>query len=579
MVDLPRRAAVIPLAAALVAAVFCFLRLGATPFDDPGEGMHAEIARELLRSGDLLRLTLNGVVYVDKPPLLYWLQAGAFTVFGTSEGTARSVSAAAAVASVAATAWLGAKLLGPVGGCLAGAALLTSALFFAYARYVRPDALFVAALAWGFALTLIGIADARRWLIGWGLVAFGIAGLAKDPMGALAPPVVILAALALRGQARPLSRWLPWPGLAACILLGVGWWIFSEVSTAGTLWYTVVDNKILNVLGARVFPDEDVPLSAVEFLTVALLGALPWSLGAVVTIVRLVRARAWREPAETPWIALSLWTLCILAITVLSRFRLPHYGLPVYPALALLAARAWLTPNARWLAVSHAGLLGVLSVAGAALARSDGRGFMTAVIGATDVATRKTRIAGEADPFPGWDTLQPLVAHASLVFGMATLVLLIVLALRARIGTSALAPSVVAIAMLAVMPDVATALGTMSTYRSARAVAMVLTSRLGPGDVLAHEGPIEQSGALEWYSGRRPVIVDGRRSVLAFGATQLESAPFFWTAADLERAWRQQRVWIVTARSPAHSLAARLPGARLIGTFGARWLYGPPEPR
>ena len=75
------------------------------------------------------------------------------------------------------------------------------------------------------------------------------------------------------------------------------------------------------------------------------------------------------------------------------------------------------------------------------------------------------------------------------------------------------------------------------------------------------------------------MIVDGRRSVLAFGATQLESAPLFWTEADLERAWRQQRVWIVTARSPAHSLAARLPGARLIGTFGARWLYGPPEPR
>ena len=541
--------------------------------------MHAEIARELLHSGDPLRLTLNGVVYVDKPPLLYWLEAGAFTVFGASEGTARAVSAVAAVASVAGTAWLGAKLLGPVGGYLAGAALLSSALFFAYARYVRPDALFVAALAWGFALTLVGIAEGRRRLVGWGLVAFGLAGLAKDSLGALAPPIVILAVLTLRGQARPLSRWLPWPGVVACVVLGVGWWILSEVSTAGTLWYTVVDNKILNILGARVFPDEDVPLSAGEFVTVALLGALPWSLGGVVTIVRLARARAWREPAETPWIALSLWTLCILAMTVLSRFRLPHYGLPVYPALALLAARAWLARDARWLAVIHAGLLGVLSVLGAVLARSDGRVFMTAVIGATDVATRKTRIAGEADPFPAWETLQPLVAHASLVFGVAAVVLLIVLALRARIGTSTLAPSVVALAILAVMPDVATALGTMSTYRSARVVATVLATRLQPGDVLAHEGPIEQSGALEWYSGHRAVIVDGRRSVLAFGATRRESAPFFWTEADLGRAWRQQRVWIVTARSPAHSLAASLPGARLIGTFGGRSLYGPPEPR
>ena len=567
------------LAVVLVAAVSCFLRLGAAPFDDPGEGMHAEIARELLRSGDPFRLTLNGVVYVDKPPLLYWLQAGAFTTFGASEATARSVSAAAGVAAVAGTAWLGARLLGVAGGCLAGGALLTSALFFAYARYVRPDALFVAALAWGFALALVGLAEGRRRLIGWGLVAFGIAGLAKDPLGAFGPPVVILAALALAGRARPISRWLPWPGLAACLVLGVGWWVFSEASTMGTLWYTVVDNKILNVLGARVFPDEDVPLSAVEFLTVALLGALPWSLSAVVTIVRLLRARAWRQAAETPWIALSLWTLAILGITVLSRFRLPHYGLPVYPALALLAARAWREPDTRWLGLIHAALLGVLSVVGAVLARSDGRAFMDAVIGATDVATRKTRVAGETDPFPGWEMVQPLVAHASLVLGVATVALLIALALRVRVRTSMLAPGVVALAMLAIMPDVATALGAMSTYRSARAVATVVASWLGPGDVLAHEGPIEQSGALEWYSGRRPMIVDGRRSVLAFGATRPEGARLFWTAADLERAWREQRVWIVTTRSPEHSLAARLPDARLIGTFGGRWLYGPPQAR
>src|SRR5262249_60198628 len=96
-----------------------------------------------------------------------------------------------------------------------------------------------------------------------------------------------------------------------------------------------------------------------EFVTVALFGALPWSLGAVVTIVRLARARAWREPAETPWIALSLWTLCILAITVLSRFRLPHYGLPGDPALALLAAPPWPAPDTRSVAAAPARLPGV----------------------------------------------------------------------------------------------------------------------------------------------------------------------------------------------------------------------------
>ena len=65
--------------------------LGAAPFDDPGEGQHAEIAREILASGDWLTLRLNGVRYFDKPPLLYWLAAGAFAVLGDGEWAARLV--------------------------------------------------------------------------------------------------------------------------------------------------------------------------------------------------------------------------------------------------------------------------------------------------------------------------------------------------------------------------------------------------------------------------------------------------------------------------------------------------------
>ena len=64
----------------MIAAPFLFWALGAGALDDPGEGMHAEIARELLGAGRLLPLTLGGVPYVDKPPLLYALLAGAFEV-------------------------------------------------------------------------------------------------------------------------------------------------------------------------------------------------------------------------------------------------------------------------------------------------------------------------------------------------------------------------------------------------------------------------------------------------------------------------------------------------------------------
>ncbi|HEU5322564.1 MAG TPA: glycosyltransferase family 39 protein, partial [Methylomirabilota bacterium] len=249
-----RRAAAAALAAVLTAAALLLPGLGRAPFDDPGEGMHAEIARELALSGDPGALTLNGVRYVDKPPLLYALMAAAFALGGFTETAARSVPALAALAAVAATAWLGARLLGVRWGVLAGLGLLTSIGFFAYGRYVRPETLFVGALAWGFSLALAGLAAGRRWQVSLGLAAFGLAALAKDPLGALAPPLAIGAALALARRARPLGAWLPWPGVAAALALGFGWWVLAEARTPGFAWYTVVDNHLLNVARARRFP-------------------------------------------------------------------------------------------------------------------------------------------------------------------------------------------------------------------------------------------------------------------------------------------------------------------------------------
>jgi hypothetical protein len=126
--------------------------------------------------------------------------------------------------------------------------------------------------------------------------------------------------------------------------------------------------------------------------------------------------------------------------------------------------------------------------------------------------------------------------------------------------------------MLAVLPAVASGLASVAGHRGVRALAGELARHAAAGDVVAHEGPIENSGALEWYAKRRPVIVDGRRSVLGFGATL--DGETFWEPAQLEAVWRSgRRVWLVTTRAPEASVAARLPGARLVAADGGRRLY------
>jgi 4-amino-4-deoxy-L-arabinose transferase-like glycosyltransferase len=565
----PRRAALLSATLATAGvAPFVLFGLADVPFDDPGEGMHAQIAQELVASGDPLRLTLNGVRYVDKPLLLYALLTAVFAVGGAGEGTARLVPALAALAGVAATAWLGGRLLGVGGGIVAGAALGTSCGFFAYGRYLRPETLFVAALAAGFALLLTGVLEDRRRLAAIGLAAFGLAGLAKDPLGTLLPPVAMGLALAACGRARPLGRWLPPSGVAALLTLGLGWYVAVSLATPGFAWYTVVDNHFLNVARARRFPDEDVPLTALEFLVVGAAGALPWVAPAAAVMWRLARRRAWREPAEVPWTALALWALGVFVVTMLSGFRLPHYGLPAYPAIALLAARGWSELGARRLAAVHAGLFALLAAAcGIGWAR--GGSSLRGVLDATDVAIRKAGSAGAGALDAG--VFVPLLGLSALAFGAGAVALAV---LAARDAGRTLAAGAVVATLLLILPSVAAGLAASSSARAVKGLALELRARLAPGDLVAHEGPLENSGALEWYSGVRPVIVDGRRSVLAFGATLPDGGASFWEPARLMAAWAgERRVWLVTGRSTAASVAAGLPGARLAVDVGGRRLY------
>lgn len=558
------------LVAVLVAAPFVLIGLGRVPFDDPGEGMHAEIARELRLSGDPLALTLNGVRYVDKPPLLYGLMIASFELLGPSEGSARLIPALAALLTLASTAVLGARLLGVGGGVLAAVALLTNVGFFAYARYVRPETLFLAALTGGFALVLFGLMDDRRPLVIAGLAAFGLAGLAKDSLGVVAPPLSIGFALWLAGAARPVSRWLPARGVALLLGLGFGWWLLVEMRTPGFVWYTVVDNHILNVMRERHFPDEDLPLTVLQFLLVAALAAAPWVLAALSELVHLVRARAWRDRGEAVWVALALWAVCVLGLTALSPFRLPHYGLPAYPALALLAARRWLRPPHRTLLAIHAVAFAAIALGCAVMWRSDGGAFAGTVMGAADVATRKGALAGEAAALPSWDSIRPLFGATALVFAAGAMAT----AIAATGAGKRWGILAVSVTMLALLPAVATGLGLVAQSRAVRDLAVDLAPRVRPEDVIVHEGPLENSGALEWYLGHRPVILDGRRSVLGFGGTRPEAQAILWDEARFAAEWRgARRVWVITGRMPERSIVGRMPGATAAMVSRGRWLY------
>jgi len=580
-------AARVTLAAAALALALLLPGLGAAPFDDPGEGQHAEIAREAWRSGSWLTLRLNGVRYFDKPPLLYLLQAGAFEIWGVSEWAARLAPVAGAVLAVAATAWLGARLLGPGVGLLAGVALLSCGFFYAFARYVRPETLFLAGIQWGLAGLLMRARGGPRVSAALGGVALGLAVLAKDPLGLVGPLAALAVALAMAGRLRPVRAWLPPLALASLVVIGAGWTALAAWTNPGYLWYTVVDNHLRNATLTRAYPDEDVPLGVGEFLAAAGMGAFPWIVPAALMLWTLARRRAWREAREIPWLALALWTAGLLILFAAIPFRLPHYGLPAYGAVALLAARWWheRRDGARGAALLHAALLGLAALACALAAASDGRLFGESVLGVADPTARKaTTLAGDVSVIVRWPEFAALLARAALVLGAGAAALALLGGLRRIAVPGAAAAALVAVTMLATLPLVGEGLRVMADSRAVDRLGAELAARAKPGDLIAHEGPIEVSGALELYSGRRPILLDGTRSVLGFGATFADARETFWTAARFKDAWLSGgTTYLVTPRAPERSVVAGLPPerVRLLLSHNGRRLYvsvGAPQP-
>jgi len=168
--------------------------------------------------------------------------------------------------------------------------------------------------------------------------------------------------------------------------------------------------------------------------------------------------------------------------------------------------------------------------------------------------------------------LVPVLGIGALVFGAGALGLA-VLALGPRRSALA-AAAATAVTLLAVLPCVALGLEAVASARAVKPIALELARRAGLDDVVVHEGPIENSGALEWYSGRRPVILDGERSVLGFGATLPQGHDAFVDRAWLAGAWRSaRRVWVVTGRAEDRSAVTTLVGARLVASASGRRLY------
>jgi 4-amino-4-deoxy-L-arabinose transferase-like glycosyltransferase len=387
----PRRAWTLLL---LVFAAVHFAALFAPPLLDDADATHAVAAQYMARSGDWVTLKVDGIRYLEKPPLPYWLAAADYHLFGFNV-FATHLPLSLGVLGLAILAWAWARrAYGDRAAFYAALSILTSVGVFLFTRTFIPEVLLTLLLAFAFYNFLIGLEDEKPSRFYWTWAALGLAMLAK---GLVSPVFFFLAAVPYLLFTGDWRRWREFrlaSGLLLFFVIAAPWHILAGLRNPGAghpvgnipavgnvhgfFYFYFINEQVLRFLGKR-YPVDYNKLPFLLYWSLHLVWLFPWSI-----YLPVVLRRAWA--ARTRWDFVSARSalfrvrtnllLTIYAAVILLFFSLStnqeYYTFPVYFPLLLLTAGALAGEEAeisssKWLTAGQAFLVGIGVVASVAL--------------------------------------------------------------------------------------------------------------------------------------------------------------------------------------------------------------------
>jgi 4-amino-4-deoxy-L-arabinose transferase-like glycosyltransferase len=323
--------------AALVAMLW-FATLPSRPLFNPDEGRYAEIPREMLADHQWIIPHLDGVAYIEKPPLQYWATAAALRVFGLGEFAARFYTALCALATLI-VVWVAAeRLWGWAAAWRAAAVLCSMLLFLVLGQLLTLDmslTFYMTSSLAGFLLAQQAPRPAPRWLerhwmlVAWFATALGV--LTKGLVAAAIPAAVLMLYSVYARDFSPWRRLCASLGLPLFLVVTVPWHWLAARRLPDFLEFFFVHEHWSRYLT----PSADREEGWWFFAAVFVFGSIPWTLPAL-----RVMATSWRRRAPRghfdPALFLWVWILFICLFFSLSDSKLIPYILPAMPAVALL---------------------------------------------------------------------------------------------------------------------------------------------------------------------------------------------------------------------------------------------------
>lgn len=305
--------------------------LGNRPLFNPDEGRYAEIPREMLQDGDWIVPHLNGLDYIEKPPLQFWATAATYRLLGVSEFSARLYTALTALATIALIGFLAARLWDPGAAWRAAAVLSGTFMFVMLGQLMTLDmslTFWMTASLAGFLLAQHTPSRERGWmLVAWAAAALGV--LTKGLVAA-AIPAAVLVIYSL--WSRDYSPWrklhLKW-GVPLFLAVTVPWHGLAAHRLDDFLQFFFIREHFARFL--TPIADRQEPWWF--FGWVFLAGTVPWTVPALRVLVS-----GWRSPRGqfSPTLFLWIWVVFTCVFFSVSDSKLMPYILPAMPALALL---------------------------------------------------------------------------------------------------------------------------------------------------------------------------------------------------------------------------------------------------
>lgn len=569
-----------------------FVGIFAPPLMDDVDGIHVEAVKEMVARHDYVTLYVDGIRYLDKPPLPYWLGAASIHLFGVHDWAVRLPLALSVLVLILYVYGMGRRLFGERAGFYSACAIATAIGPYIFTRFFIPDVMVALwmTIAADLTIRMVREIETKGSATVLQAVLFSVvctcALLTKGLIGIVFPLALLGLYLVFTGRAKYPLKMHPVLAGGTFFLTALPWHILAAVQneasgqSKGWVWFYFLNEQIDRYINKRIPHDYNtVPL--LVFWLLLVVWTLPWGIYLGGAAWELWRTRGPLRMAG-PRFLFVLWAALVVVFFSFST-RQEYYTLPAVPALALLLgiylAKEEETEPARGSAWARASA-GGLFVVGLAVA---------AVCGYLAIVAQT--------PAPGAELYEELTKHpqdytlstghfldlTTSAFGFFRMPLAgMAVSMLAMTGLSFwfrikgklyAANLTLAIGMCAVICFVHEGLTVFYPILGSEPLAEAIHSQWKAGDVVVLDGEYSNGSSINFYLGEPVYMLDGRVNNLWYGSLYADAPHRFETANSFLYLWQGSgRVFFVTHDHARTEEWQRKHGGALVASSSGKFV-------